>query len=58
MNTSTALKMAEFAPMPMARERTARAMRPRLRFRALRPYFTSCQIRSMVYSVRKRYQAC
>jgi len=58
MKTSTALKIEVFAPMPMARERTAMPMRPRLRFRERRPNFTSCQIRSMVYSVRKRYQAC
>ena len=47
MNTSTALKMEVFAPMPIPRERTAMAMRPRLRFSERRPNFTSCQMMSM-----------
>ena len=41
MKTSTALKTAVFAPMPMPRESTAMAMRPQLRARARRPYVKS-----------------
>ena len=57
MKTSTALKTDVLAPIPIASERTAMVMRPFPLRRVRRANFVSCQMMSIVYSVRSRYQA-